>query len=238
MDLYNQQPEPLVSPSQTLQPQQPQSKNWVLIIVIIVITALIASAATYFAVSSQKQTQPQLSSKVNEPPSPTPSPSKALTNENDPTANWNTYVKKELGFSIDIPPVMNLIQEGPTGAKIGAEWSISWANTSKEESAKKGSDYSILIEITSNPKNIKGESITTNNLDTLISTEDIYKVEKITYQNRPTVKNQYKSSSSPFVQYNILDSNRLIRLYGTSENINLFNATEIDQILSTFRFTR
>ncbi|MDO8460977.1 MAG: hypothetical protein Q7S38_00895 [bacterium] len=116
MDSYNQQPsQPPASQGDALQALQPQSKNWVLIIVLVVITALIASAATYFVVSSQKQSQPT-------PPLPSDSPrgeAGVSAKEGSPTplpkinetANWKTYSNTTYGFSFKYPPGYTVVAE-------------------------------------------------------------------------------------------------------------------------------
>jgi len=99
MNSYSQQPtqpESLASKGDAFQSQQPQSKNWVLIVLIVVITAIFASAATYFAVNSQKQSQPT-----------PPLPSEVSTKEGSPTpnstANWKIYTNTKYGYSLKYP---------------------------------------------------------------------------------------------------------------------------------------
>lgn len=179
---------------------------------------------------------------------PTPSLTQSPT---DQAANWKTYINKDLGFSINYPSNLYLYEEiwdYPNKKML----SISWGSLSKKEKTKLDQDYSLQNEIYNKKLGEKGYysiniyvdtnptlkpqygnelPLTLENLKTMFM--DQSKIETVFFQGRSGIKVNHTKT----VDYQIIDGTTLIRLTGFSSS-NKISHSYLDQILSTFKFTK
>jgi hypothetical protein len=188
-------------------------------------------------------------------------PSIAIS-QTTPTTNWKIYANTDLGFSIDYPSNMYLYREGWEDTKLPRQlWSIGWANL-KNERVKNAYDpnttgikredlyhlgyYSFSVSVDNEamyqaPYSTTKEPITEENLILLLG--EPQKFSYTSFQGRLAVRDEstaiygyLNTDVGGSVNYYILDGQRVIRLEGTTSNLNKVPISAIDQILSTFKF--
>lgn len=180
-------------------------------------------------------------------------------NVQEDTTNWKTYTNPELNFSINIPADMSFYEEGwkPNKSAVEKTWYESWTSPPKDKVFIKDYSreldkllkylyslnyYDIQIEVRKNAKIHRAYTeplpLTYQNLQgSFIDENTEYNdVQEVTFLNRPAVKLITKSSVGS-LEYQFINGNDLIRIWGTTYNLNEVPLATIDQILQTFKFT-
>ena len=149
------------------------------------------------------------------------------------TSNWKTYQDTKLGFSIKYPPSYSRNQEIND---ITKQYAVVF-----NKGTSPVYDVSLTISIDKDPRN--GESRTSSNPlgDQITKPEDSFAIEnpeKFNIQGYPAAKAILKNrEGSTAVVVSIIKEGALWQLIGNIQNTNDAEISEVDQILSTFKFT-
>lgn len=202
---------------------------------VLILVWIVLAVAGYFGYRNfQEKNKPRLFNDVLPQP----------TTTSDPTSDWKTYTNKDFGFFIKYPNDMFIISENYLAIdnKPTQTWEVHFSNKNKEETAKEGSDYSFYIQIDLQPKNRNGTHFTEKDIETVhqgypetitLVTFDGFKASKYSsYSSNPD------GTKGSTISYYIFDGKRLIYLVGMSNHDSSFSKEKLDQILSTFEFTK
>lgn len=235
---------------------------WVWIAVIAIGLALVAGSAILIRMLFTSRSQPT----PRQPQAPnlqqlflTP----IITTRSAPATDLKTYTNKGLGISIIYPSNLYLHREGWENTNPPQTlWSISWANMEYDKVKDVGDPntkgiklrdlyalgyYSISVFIDNNPVyrapyTTETQPITESNLELLMG-GGLPKPAHTTFQGRPAVRAESTSVSgySPIeiggsVDYYILDQRRVIRLEGSTYNLQKVSISAIEEILSSLKF--
>lgn len=200
------------TPEVVLPPQKPKSNFALWVVVGIAILAV----GIGIGVIARKFFQP-ISSSTSSPKvvlSPIPSPATVPVETVDPTANWKTYINNEFYFSIKYDPSFSPNQIAESVQQLAL---ISFGSM-------KNNGFEIEISTGDNIDYYKNRIIDQG--------EKINKEEKITVDGVPATKLTYKQ----VIVINKFDVSKVIITKNNRDYIITALTSDVDQILSTFKF--
>lgn len=185
----------------------------ILITLLLILLAFVAAICVYLFIQIK-----ELNTQLTATPTPLPTPVASV----DPTSNWQAYTNNDLKFSLKYPNDFIIIQDGWQG--IGKD-ERGFYIVDMEQSEK---HFSFIIDYRPRPKTPGGVTITKP--EQAIQAIDFSNFE---YSSYPAIKYDDISEQGMY----ILKDKALWHIYMIKPRDVEINSEEINQILSTFKFT-
>jgi len=197
------------------------------IFVIVVLAIVVVAGIGYYALKNgQINLIPEKQTTIS------PTPTKALAE----TANWKTYMNKEIGISISIPNELEIETEGTD--QMEGKWTTIFSNKLLQVTVSQFEDNRKVSKPYGEP-----EPLSKDNLYYLCPN---MLTESINIQGRTAIRcvattDGFLISDNPIVvgqtvNYYIIDGKRSFRVWVTSFDTTKVKQEVLDQILSTFKF--